>query len=180
LTTHPFQADDEKLRELMLYICRKSINDETFSSVKLNKLLYHSDFTAFRLLGEPITGQEYHAIQFGPAPRRMVPIIREMEASNALITVEQMYFTKSQRRHVPCVPPVLDKFSGAEIALVDAVIEEHRHENASEISDNSHGIAWNIVGFKGLIPYEFAYISDDPVSPYVIERTRELAAERGW
>jgi uncharacterized phage-associated protein len=180
VTIQTIQADDDKLRELIIYICLKSINDETFSSVKLNKLLYYSNFGAFRLLGKPITGQEYHAIQFGPAPRRIVPIIREMEARKVLITVEQMYFTKAQKRHVPCVPANLDTFSGAEIALVDAVIDEHRHENASEISDTSHGIAWSIVGFKGIIPYQFAYISDDPVSPYVIERTRELAAERGW
>src|SRR6266487_3415423 len=48
---------DEKLRELILHICIRSEDDEAFGAVKLNKLLFFSDFHAFLRLGKPITGQ---------------------------------------------------------------------------------------------------------------------------
>ena len=80
-------ADDNKLKELILYICSKSMTDDTFSSVKLNKLLYYSDFSAHRLLGKPITGHLYQAIEFGPAPKQMLPILKAMQRDNDIVIV---------------------------------------------------------------------------------------------
>ena len=58
----------EKLRELILYICRASESDEAFGKVKLNKLLFFSDFSAYVDLGQSITRQDYKKLKQGPVP----------------------------------------------------------------------------------------------------------------
>lgn len=56
----PLEGTD-KLRELVLYVCTASEGDESFGSVKLNKLLFYSDFLSYLQHGIPITGQEYQS-----------------------------------------------------------------------------------------------------------------------
>jgi hypothetical protein len=38
------RPDDEKLRELILYVSTLSENDPNFGAAKLNKLLFYTDF----------------------------------------------------------------------------------------------------------------------------------------
>lgn len=61
---------EEKLRELILYIAQKSKTDPRCGAVKLNKLLYYADFSAYRLLGRAITGAEYQHLKKGRRPER--------------------------------------------------------------------------------------------------------------
>jgi hypothetical protein len=42
---HP---DDEKLRELILYVSTLSKDDDNFGATKLNKLLFYADFLAYQ------------------------------------------------------------------------------------------------------------------------------------
>lgn len=55
----PIIPNDEKLKELILYITIRSEGDRHFDSDKLKKLLFFSDFLAYLYFGEPITGHEY-------------------------------------------------------------------------------------------------------------------------
>ena len=66
------QFDGSKFRELVLYIAEQSEGDPRFGAVKLNKILYYSDFEAFRVLGESITGATYRKLSEGPAPLQML------------------------------------------------------------------------------------------------------------
>lgn len=50
---------DEKLRNLILYICKLSEDDPSFDMQKLETLLFFCDFTAYRRSGHSITGQTY-------------------------------------------------------------------------------------------------------------------------
>lgn len=79
---------EEKLRELILYIAYKSKADPRCGAVKLNKLLYYADFTAYRLLGRSITGAEYQHLQEGPAPRRGLPAQEKLKRDGA---IEKVY-----------------------------------------------------------------------------------------
>ena len=69
-------GDEEKLSELILYISQKCATDPKFGAVKLNKILYLSDFLAFGNWGEPITGVEYqhlsHLTQLSTTPLRLL------------------------------------------------------------------------------------------------------------
>ena len=59
------QFHREKLKELILHVSKKArLRD--LGSIKLNKVLWFSDITAYLHLGEPITGETYLKRQFGP------------------------------------------------------------------------------------------------------------------
>ena len=64
---------DEKLRELIVYISWRSRKDPNFGAIKLNKLLFFADTAAYRELGKSITGSEYQHLPEGPCPRRILP-----------------------------------------------------------------------------------------------------------
>jgi hypothetical protein len=75
----------------------------------------------------------------------------------------------------------LDSFTGEQIAFVDKAIEMLGGFDAEEVSELSHGRAWEIAGTqKESLPYQAAFISDEPLTAYDRKRTQELAEELGW
>lgn len=84
MTTENRPQNDEKLKELILYLADRSNNDEKFGATKLNKLLFYADFLAYVYLGTSITGQEYQVLDQGPAPRRLVPVRESMKANEEI------------------------------------------------------------------------------------------------
>src|SRR5690242_6208170 len=114
-------GDEKKLAELILYISQKCATDPKFGAVKLNKILYLSDFIAFGNWGEPITAVEYQHLRMGPAPRRLVPIRDSLVKSGKLaIQTLPLRSGNIQNRTVNLVDANLQVFSGREIALVDS------------------------------------------------------------
>src|SRR5215467_9574991 len=86
------QPNDEKFKELILYIASHSEDDPAFGATKLNKLLFFADFITYLRLGHPITGQEYQRLENGPAPRRMLPAKAELLLDNDIAISKPMYF----------------------------------------------------------------------------------------
>jgi hypothetical protein len=171
----------QRLRELIVYISQRCVDDPWFGAIKLNKILYYADFRAYERFGVPLTGLPYFRLPLGPAPRALLVIRGQLEDEGA-IRIEKVSVgeDKEQHRTVALRDPVLSHFAADEIGLVDEVISELWEQNATEVSDASHDIRWKVLNHMDDIPYEFAYLSDEPISDEEIERTRELAAEHGW
>ena len=54
-------------------------------------------------------------------------------------------------------------------------------ETATSVSKKTHGIAWRIAGKDGeLIPYEAAFLSDEPITEFDIARAHALNQIHGW
>lgn len=70
MTRKTFKFDESKFKELVLYIATNTSRDPTVGAVELNKILYYSDFIAYKRLGRPITGAAYQKLSEGPAPRQ--------------------------------------------------------------------------------------------------------------
>src|SRR5438105_4923785 len=117
------QADDNKAKELILFIALESEDDPGFGMVKLNKLLFASDFSAYLHRHEPITGQEYQKIQFGPALRRMLPLLSELRQAGHAEVQKATRFDQVQDRIIALRDPDLSLFGGEEIALVERAIK---------------------------------------------------------
>lgn len=155
------KSRDNKLRELILYIARESEGDSAFGATKLNKLLFYADFLAYKSLGKPITNQEYQALDQGPAPRRLVPLLREMEEAGEIVIRQSDYFGYSQNRAIALRRPALNKFKPEEIALVAQLINTCLDRNARHMSDLSHRFAgWRLAKIGETIPYSVALISE--------------------
>jgi Protein of unknown function (DUF4065) len=80
----PVDKGLQRFREMIIYVSRKSTGDVYFGAVKLNKILFYSDFLAFYRFGRPLTGFEYFRIQHGPAPRAMIPVSQELAKEGAI------------------------------------------------------------------------------------------------
>src|SRR5437764_15373763 len=106
------KANDEKLRQLILYIAELSEGDEPFGYTKLNKLLFYCDFLAYLNFGKSITGHEYQKLENGPAPRQMVPIVRDMEERGLLKMRQESYYGKSLVRALALEEADLEAFTG--------------------------------------------------------------------
>jgi hypothetical protein len=160
-----------KFRELVLYICEKCASHPRFGAVKLNKILFYSDFIGYRQFGRPITGVEYQKLQRGPAPRKLLPIQNDMKAQGELvIQPRQLWTGRKQLRPINLRTADLSVFEAREIALVDEIIDAFRDLTADEASDISHTeIGWKAARIGETIPYETIFVSSKPASSLDIE-----------
>jgi hypothetical protein len=178
--TGHINENTRKFRELILYISQKCANDPRFGSVKLNKVLYFSDFLSYAHYREPITGMEYFKLQHGPAPRRMLPVRRQMEADRDLGIQELPIGSGIERRPVNLRAPDLSVFSAREIALVDAVIDFCSACTGKNVSDLSHKMSgWKAARLEETIPYESVFMSESSLTETDLIRGQQIAAEHG-
>jgi hypothetical protein len=173
------EDSDQKLGELILYISKKSVNDPDFGAVKLNKILYFSDFFAYGNWGKAITGAEYQHLRLGPAPRRLLPVRAQLEKDGALARQNvQLIGERKQVRTVNLREPNLDLFTAREISLVDDVIEQLAGRNADDVSELSHReVGWKSTREGETIPYGTIFLSDRPPTEAELWRAKELEAE---
>jgi hypothetical protein len=172
----PSLPDITKLKELALYIAERSKDDPKFGAVKLNKILYYSDFNSYRELGEPITGATYQHIPEGPAPKEMLLAITELLDSGEAEYEERPYFNQVQKRLVNKREPNRNLFSAKELEMVDEVMKELCHYNATEVSELSKqewGVRLYDIGED--IPYRTAWLSAAPLTQEQVAKGLELA-----
>lgn len=154
---HEYQRD--KFIELLLYIAERSETDPRFGETKLNKLLFYSDFVAYRELGRPITGARYQKLQWGPAAIPLLPVQQELIAQGDLVIRTGRLGPRTQKKPIALRQPDLSQFSGAEVALVDELIAELWDLGALQVSNISHdNPAWQVAAYKEEIPYETAFV----------------------
>ena len=181
MTLRQFEPNEEKLKQLILYVSQKCADQSEFGSTKLNKILYFADFIVYVKTGEPLTGVAYQRLQWGPAPRRMRPVLDELVESDEL-AMQQTLIAAGVKRKKPVnlVAPDLSLFSAAEIAVVDEVIAKLEELTASETSRKSHNWGgWRYARTGQTIPYESAFIDNRPLTAAEHERGLEIARQRG-
>lgn len=170
-------AEDEKLRELIIYVATLSQQDPKFGATKLNKLLFYADFLAYQRFGAAITGQEYQALPQGPAPKRLKPVIEGMKRAGDLRQETVKVGRFRQIRPVPSRTADLSKFSGREVDLVRDVVDRFWNLNATQISEESHlFLGWQL-GVQGeTIPYSVVLIGNR--KPTDTERRKGRALQK--
>lgn len=176
----------KRLREAILYVAGNAATLERFGLIKLNKILWRADFTAFADRGVPVTGRAYQRLALGPAPIEMRPLLAEMEQEGQIGFEETDFGLGAdgapmiERRPVPLVEPVLRWFSQDDLSYLDASIEYYRQMSGKRTSDDSHGIAWSTRFDGDPMPYESALLSDDRPSPAQLTRIAEKGRLHNW
>ena len=171
-----------KFKELVLYIAWSSENDPRFGAVKLNKILYYSDFAAYRRLGRSITEATYQHLEEGPAPREMLPAQRDMVDAGDLTIESRPYFGRPQRRPKALRDPGgnLGLLSAAELEIVDEVMRDLLLLDATVVADRSHReFGYQTTNLREEIPYYTAWIGSDPLTAEQIEVGLEVARRHG-
>ena len=171
-----------KFKDMVYYICEKSACDDKFGRLKLNKLMYFSDFGFYRESGESISGAEYMRIKNGPVPRQMKPLL-EMAFESGTLT-ERVIQKGAHKLQKPEVVGDVDysSLSPAELRWIDAVIEKYSDFNGTEMSDISHlEPGWKAANDRETIPYGTAFFPlSQTITESDISRTKELIGEFSW
>jgi len=152
----------QKFRELILYVARRCEADPKCSATKLSKILFYSDFRAYEELGASISGEVYERLENGPAPKRFVPVLRDLEEERACVWADRYYHGKNLRKLIALREPDLSGFKPEEIDLVRDVIMDLWELNATEVSVLSRRfVGWQAADLKEEIPYGTVFV-DDP------------------
>lgn len=175
--------NEEKFKELIVYVSMKCEHDTYFSATKLNKILFYSDFLAYKVYGKPITGADYFALPHGPAPRRLVPVRESMKRAGDIAIRKY-----TQHRVIPLRNPDYDIFEAREIALVDRIIDILRDHDAEEVSEITHlFLGWQAAMAEGeqteenvSIPYQTVFIQNPEIDEYEEAYAVQLAKKHGW
>jgi hypothetical protein len=180
---------DTKMKELILYVVGSCAKNETVGSlgaIGLNKILFYSDFAAYLKLGKSITGQDYFALEMGPAPKRLIPIRKQLERERALkVVIAEISATHRQQIFIPLREAKFSIFTAEEISIVDQMILRFVFKTAKSISEESHKfIGWDAAELKEVIPYSSAHLDashilgqKDMISKSEIQHMRKLAPE---
>ena len=168
----------DKFAELLLYVAKACADDPTFGATKLNKILFFSDFLAYRKRLKSITGATYQKLDHGPAPKCLLPVQKELLHDKALAIQEITRYGRTQKRPIALREPNLDGFDAPEIAIVNEVIKALWGVSATETSELSHGFWWHIAKLNEVIPIEVSLVDiPDEVSVKETEHAKTLEAQ---
>lgn len=172
---------DQKLSEAILYIAKQCVGDHFFGAVKLNKILFFTDFFSYVRNGEPVTGSDYMKLRNGPVPKRFLPVKEALVAKGrARVEPRPLINGAIQKRLIPLDQPDVSVFTARDIDMIHEVIDWLRFANADEVSEMSHDRAWRVAKMHEIIPYETAFVSDQEPSDEQLSRAKELSRRHKW
>ena len=157
----PETLDREKLKALVHYVCDKAVDPSVLGAIKLNKVLWYSDAVHYLINGRSITGETYIKRQFGPVPRHIVGVVNSLvqERKIARGKVDHFGFYKSE--YIALEGAALTLFSAEEIKLVDTAFEHVcMGHTARSISEETHGVIWQIAAMGEEIPLATVFASE--------------------
>lgn len=106
---------------------------------KLNKLLFYTDFLAYKQMGNSLMGLQYRAIPFGPVPSEYERLFLRLQEEGWLTNEENRngggQFYDVYRAGVDYYS---NQFTAHEIKILDTIITLFKTKNTSQIVDRSH------------------------------------------
>lgn len=161
----PISHSCEKLLNAIIYFAN---NTKFCGKTKLYKLLFYLDFTHFKEMGRPVTGLDYYAWDFGPAPKKLheeltkqpgdiQEYITLLDSANSFVGVKAK--KKFDGKH----------FTKREIRILKELCEIFRDAKAEDMIEASHmsELPWDVTkkqkGMYALIDY-FLALDNSPES----------------
>lgn len=127
--------DRARYKAMVLHFCK----DPGVPRTKLNKLMWFSDFQAFRETTTSISGLRYAHLPYGPAPDNHDTMLAWLTGDDGALRVDE----GSQGSYewellVSGEAPDYSLFSNRELALLARIAERFKDETARAVSDLSH------------------------------------------
>jgi hypothetical protein len=155
----------------------RSADDPHFGSVKLNQILYFADFSAYRRLGQPITGADYYKLPEGSAPRQLPPVRDALLQDGSIRFELQQSFISPHYRILAQREPQPGVLTAEECSLIDEVIVALRGKTSREATELARQqTGWRLARDLESIPYSTTWFSSDPLTREEIEVGSAVAA----
>lgn len=177
----PLADGRKRLRALILYVAEECRDAPRFGLVKLNKILWRADYSAYAERGVPVTGRPYRRLKWGPAPAEMPQLLEEMFQAHAISYLDTDFGDGViEKRVIPDEKADVRVFAAEDLRFVDRAISYYWNMTGSETSDDSHGVAWKTRHDGDPMPYELAYLSDRQIEGRQLTKLAEMATTQGW
>jgi len=178
-----FEFNREKFDRLVHYIIWKCPDKAKLGSVKLHKILWKSDTSFFLRHGHPITGTRYVKGPNGPMTPALNVARDDLAKAGAIRFWRDRQFAGKYAKDVyEVLRPASESFlSTDEKQTVDFWINEICLKHTAEsISDETHGVAWEIARMGEEMPVQVALVERgrEP-NKDEMEWARKKAKERG-
>ncbi len=155
----------KKFRNMILYILERCAGKANVGETVLYKLLYFSDFNYYELYEEHLSGATYKRWAKGPVPHEITTVLHDMEVAGMLQSFTADYYGYQQKRYMPLVNCDKRVFNGAEIDVIDKVIDQLSDMSATQISQYSHrDMPWKASKDRQTIDYELVFYREAPYS----------------
>ena len=165
------------LVHVVIYRCRNY--PHRLGAVRLNKVLWFSDVHAYRSLGQSVSGEPYVKRERGPVPLRILQALEELK-SEGIIRIEEPTYHLDTRKFYSLHRTQSDVFTEDQENIVIAVLEGVLGQTANEVSEASHGLAWEVAEMGEEIPL-CATLAETPgeYSDEIMKWAREEIARLG-
>ena len=135
-----FKLNEEKYKNVILYLSKKIGQNGVWGKKKMYKLLYYIDFDFFEKYERPITGDIYHKLQMGPAPSYFDAIAQELKKQGLL----QISINKTGNGHNDAyvykalANPKDNAFTAEEKAMLDRIIKLYGNKTGKQLENLTH------------------------------------------
>jgi Antitoxin SocA-like, Panacea domain len=151
---------NRKLAQMLLYVAHGLAGDRWNGKTKIHKILFFSDFEAYRQTGRSISGENYIKFDQGPFLRAIEPTVQKMAHSNLAAWAPQNEWGEIQLAPRMAEIPT-NLLSEQEMAIIDATIQRFWGWTATAVSNQSHRLfGWLTTPNGTVIPYNSAYVGD--------------------
>jgi hypothetical protein len=110
----------------------------------------------------------------------MLPVLNELQAEGLLSIKLVQQGHHQEQRPIALQDPVLNLFSLQDLEYLDRAVTVYWDKTGTEVSDISHGAAWKSREDGEPMPYELAYLSDQPLGASQRAKLLKLATGYGW
>lgn len=155
----------EKFKQVFLYVLQQVGAKPNVGETVLYKLLYFIDFDFYEKHEEQLMGLTYIKNTHGPTPREFKVVVDEMVATGLVDKVKAKHFTFAQKKYLPVLKPDLSQLNGAELAMVNSVLDRYSDLSATQLSELSHeDTPWRLAKDRENIEYEHVFYRTDRFS----------------
>ena len=123
---------------------------------KCHKILYFADNEHLSKYGRSITGDSYIRMDFGPVPSCVYDLFKAVRGDSFFASqvddIRQHLFHFVNNKDIASThEPDMDYLSGSDVAMLDKYIDMLKGKDFNEVSDASHGYAWQQTAQNGVI-----------------------------
>ena len=147
-----------KFKQVLLYILERCGAKPNVGETVLYKLLYFIDFNYYEIFEEPLMGESYRRIKYGPAPSHFNMVVNEMIESGEIKKVTTDYYGHRQKKYLPLVFPDLSIINAREKQVIDSVVDNLSSKDGITLTHYSHeDMPWKMTQDKEIIDYESVF-----------------------
>src|SRR3989344_5150681 len=159
------KENEDKFKQVLLYIISKVGSRPNIGQTALYKLLYFIDFDYYEKYQKFLIGATYIKNTHGPSPVSFTKISRELEAQGKLVEVKSKFFNYDQKKYLVTTEPEVSSLSAQELKHIDDELERLASKTAKELSDLSHiDTPWRVAHKMEILNYRHVFYRPDETS----------------